>query len=165
MLLDANMSERCTIACRVLEPALDVATLGPVDAVLISHAHRDHLDLPTLEHLTQISHVIVPLGADVYFKGDAWSRTAIDTLEAGECQQVAGLEVCAVPAQHNGNRDHPFRSRIHALGYVIRAVAEPSDAIYYAGDTGATVSFEDVRERYHPRLAILPIGAWRHSVR
>src|SRR5204863_8366122 len=116
------------------QPAIDVSELGPIAAVLISHAHFDHLDPPTLRRLASIDHLVLPGGADRYVE-DIGAAT-IDQLVEGECATVKALEICATHAQHNGNRNHPFASRTRALGYVIRS---GNDAIYYSGDTGASV--------------------------
>jgi L-ascorbate metabolism protein UlaG (beta-lactamase superfamily) len=157
LLLDPNLDLWCTIARRRLLPVPDPRAIGPVDAVLISHAHYDHLDLPTIASLEGSPRIVLPAGAE------RWLDDAIATapVEVGDRLRVGALEVIAVPAAHNGNRLHPFTSRVHALGYVVRASGE---AIYFAGDTGFANDFEDIRRRYHPRLAILPIGAWSPRV-
>jgi L-ascorbate metabolism protein UlaG (beta-lactamase superfamily) len=157
VLLDPNTSRRCTITRRVLEDAGDVSRLGRVDAVLVSHAHFDHLDMPTLLKLRDLRHVVLPRGAEAYFDAARFAGTTFDPLAPGECVTIAGLEICGVVAQHEGNRAHPFRGRVGALGYVVRAGGE---AIYCSGDTGPAIPFEAIRDRFHPRLAILPIGAW-----
>lgn len=157
ILLDPDTSRRCTITRRVIEDAGDVGALGRVDAVLVSHAHFDHLDMPTMLKLRELGHVVLPRGAESYFDGARFARTTFDPLEPGECVSIAGLEICGVVAQHEGNRAHPFAGRVGALGYVVRSGGE---AIYYSGDTGAAIPFEAIRDRFHPRLAILPIGAW-----
>ena len=157
ILLDPNTSRRCTVSRRVLEDAEDVARLGPVDAILISHAHFDHLDMPTILRVPGTPRIVLPRGAEEYFSEERFPRGEFAPLVAGECEIVGPLEICGVRAQHNGNRAHPFASRVGALGYVIRA---GGDAIYYSGDTGSGIPFESIRDEYHPRLAILPIGAW-----
>lgn len=155
VLLDPNASGRCTVAKRQLEPCGDVGALGPVDAVLISHAHYDHLDLPTLRALDGPAVLGLPRGAEVYL--DEEMRPRSRPVDAGEGFQVGALEAIAVPARHNGNRHHPLKSRKAALGWILR---DGHDAIYYAGDTGYGDHFAGVRDRYHPRVAILPIGAY-----
>lgn len=157
LLLDPNTSPRCTVSRRVLEPAVDVGSLGRIDAVLISHAHFDHLDMPTLERLSEVGRMVLPAGAERLFGEERWRNTAFAPLGAGECASSGELEICAVAVQHEGNRLHPFKGRVGALGYVVR---DGSSAFFFAGDTGATMDFEHVRDTYRPRLAILPVGAW-----
>jgi L-ascorbate metabolism protein UlaG (beta-lactamase superfamily) len=153
LLLDPNLDLWCTIARRRLRPAPDPRAIGPVDVVLVSHAHYDHLDLPTIASLEGSPRIVVPAGAERWLDEEA----AAVPVEAGDRLRIGALEVVAVPAAHNGNRLHPFASRVRALGYVVRARGV---AIYFAGDTGFANDFEEIGRRFHPRLAILPIGAW-----
>lgn len=157
LLLDPNTSAWCTLSRRTLEQPIDIATLGPVDAVLISHAHYDHLDLRTLRGLSHIGSLVVPAGSERHFRDPEWAESALLPLRVGQSTRVGALEIVAVAAAHNGNRLHPFASRQGAQGYVIRAGDE---ALYFAGDTGAGNDFEGIRRAYRPRLAILPIGAY-----
>jgi L-ascorbate metabolism protein UlaG (beta-lactamase superfamily) len=140
-----------------LLPAPDLSALGPIDAVLISHAHLDHLDRPTLAGLSRVSLVIEPAGSE------RWIPEGMPSLpmRAGDFATFGSVEVHAVEAAHNGHRRHPFSSDIRALGYVLRV---GDDAIYFAGDTGLTNDFGSIRRRFHPRVAILPIGAWAPRV-
>ena len=157
LLLDPNVSPWCTVSRRILESAPEPERLGPIDAALISHAHRDHLDLPTLAGLERLGELIVPDGAERYFGDERWSGTRVVPLAPGACTAIGELEVCAFEVQHEGNRNHPLWSRIEAVGYVVRA---GEDALLFAGDTGFQVDFGGLADRYHPRAAILPIGAW-----
>ena len=157
LLIDPNTSDRCTISRRLLEPTVEVADLDPIDAVLVSHAHYDHLDMPTLEHIPRPGSVVLPAGSETYFFDPRWSDVRLVPLRAGERSQIGNLEIVAVRAAHNGNRFHPLKSRQGALGYVVRGAGA---AIYYSGDTGFDIDFERIRDEYRPLLAILPIGAY-----
>jgi L-ascorbate metabolism protein UlaG (beta-lactamase superfamily) len=152
VLLDPNTSDWCTISRRVLEP---VAATGSADAVLISHAHFDHLDLPTLRRAGHIGVLVLPAGREQTL--DAGLAATVRPVRAGESTIVGGLEIVAVPAAHNSSRLHPFRGHAAGLGYVIRRGAR---AVYYAGDTGFANDFDAVRREHHPDVAILPIGAF-----
>ncbi len=176
LLLDPNTNSHCTVARRVLEP-VDLKNLGRVDAALISHAHFDHLDLPTLSSLAQLQAVVLPAGSEPYLNGAHLRRVTVLPIQPGTVQPIAQLEVIAVPAAHNGNRFHPLRSRQLAVGYIIRPAqqrplqphsatdspAQPAsaaaNAIYFAGDTGLRNDFAAIAAVFHPRVAILPIGS------
>lgn len=160
MLLDAHTGSRCTVAPRRLEASASPAELGAIDAALVSHAHYDHLDPTTLAGLERLDRVILPRGSEGYVAGLTHRGAAIFGVDEGEVTRVGELEVVAVAAQHNGNRFHPLASEQRAVGYVIR---HGETAIYFAGDTGFGPHFAAIGERYHPRLALLPIGAFRPS--
>jgi L-ascorbate metabolism protein UlaG (beta-lactamase superfamily) len=156
ILLDPNLSSWVTVSRRRQPAPLDPAELGAVDAVLISHAHFDHLDLPTIDRLREVGAILVPHGGERYLEGSVHAER-VEALELGEIREIGEIEVVAVEADHHGNRLHPLRSRELAVGWIVRSRA---DAIYIAGDTGPGNDFDAIRERHHPRVAILPIGAW-----
>lgn len=156
-LLDPNASQWCTVARRRLRPAPDLSSIGSIDAVLISHAHFDHLDLATLAAIPRPGAIVLPAGSERYLP----DASAAVPVEAGDVVRFGAVEVTAVAAAHNGNRWHPLGSRLRALGYVLRAGGE---AVYFAGDTGFANDFEAIRRQFQPRLAILPIGAWAPRV-
>jgi N-acyl-phosphatidylethanolamine-hydrolysing phospholipase D len=158
LLLDPNVSDHCTVARRVLAGGPDPAELGEVHAALISHAHRDHLDLDTLRAVPFVGTLILPVGTGRYFDECAWYPTRFITLPPGAATRVGDLNITAVPAAHNGNRHHPWRSTCGAVGYVI---SDGETTLYYAGDTGARNDFAAIAAAWHPDVAILPIGAFR----
>ncbi len=159
ILLDPNVSAWCMVSRRRQEPPRDIESLGPIDAVLISHAHFDHLDLPTLARLRRVAAVLLPRGSEDYLEAASWRDKAIPMLAGDRWSPVAGagLEIIAAQAQHNGNRWHPFNSHHRALSYIIRWRGE---AIYFAGDSGLGDHFAAIGRAFKPRVAILPIGAY-----
>src|SRR5689334_16463840 len=74
---------------------------GPLDAVLISHLHRDHLDVPSLRRLDRGVPVVVPRGGTAPLRRTG--RPLIE-LSPGEAYEVGGARVLAVPAEHDGRR-------------------------------------------------------------
>ncbi len=128
--------------------AVDMAALGRVDAVLLSHAHPDHFDRRSLRRLEGDPLMVVPtgLGRVVERMGLVARELAVD-----ERMDVGGIGVTAVPAHHGRWPRHP--SAI-ALGYLV----EGPPSVYFAGDTS---SFRDLgRLAGRVDVALLPIGSW-----
>jgi L-ascorbate metabolism protein UlaG (beta-lactamase superfamily) len=156
ILLDPNTSTRCTVSRRTMELPSTLAAVGRAEAVLISHAHYDHLNVDTLKRVPAMDSTAIPAGAEHYL-AEAEAHTHPRPVRVGDVLRVGPLEIIPVPAAHNGNRFHPLQSRIPAVGYIIRS---PTRTLYYAGDTAFHNNFAALRDRYHPDVAILPIGAY-----
>jgi L-ascorbate metabolism protein UlaG (beta-lactamase superfamily) len=126
------------------------------DAVLISHLHRDHLDLPSLRRLQPGTPLVVPRGAG----GIVARASAGEILEIGrgETISVGGLEVSGVPALHDGRRDGWGDQRIEPLGYLISGGGRK---VYFAGDTDL---FDGMADLPTLDLALLPVWGWGPSV-
>lgn len=128
--------------------AVDIAALGGVDAVLLSHAHPDHFDRMSLRQLDGDPLMVVPtgLGRVVERMGFVARELAVD-----ERTDVGGVGITAVPARHGRWPRHP--SAI-ALGYLI----EGSPSVYFAGDTSSFAALDRLAGRVD--VALLPIGSW-----
>jgi L-ascorbate metabolism protein UlaG (beta-lactamase superfamily) len=125
----------------------------PVDGVLISHAHHDHLDRPSLRTLARAeSQAVVPRGTGVLLRGLPFGQ--VHELGAGEQATVGGVQVEAVPAWHP---THRFPSRVDhdALGFLV-------ERIWFAGDTDLHPAMEALRGRVD--VALLPIWGWGPSL-
>ena len=147
---------------RVSDPGIAFDALPPIDAVLVSHCHYDHLDLPTLARLaaTHRPRVITPLGNDTIMRRyDANIRA--ETYDWGERVVLApGVAVTLAPMRHWSARHLLDRNKALWSAFVIET---PAGRIYHVGDSGygGGEHFRRARERYGPfRLAILPIGAY-----
>jgi len=156
LLVDPNLSRTCTVVRRELEIPLRADELGPVDAVLVTHAHFDHLDRPTIVALPSCDRLLVPAGSEGYVAGWRPDAETVASVE-GESTGIGPLEAIAVPAFHHGNRLHPLASRKRAVGWIVR---HRGTSIYFAGDSGVANDFASIGERYRPCLAVLPIGAF-----
>ena len=124
-----------------------------LDAVLISHLHLDHLDLPSLKRLPRGTRVLVPRGAGALLRRQGF--TEVDELAAGERADVAGLEVEAVPALHDGRRLPFGGAKADTIGFVA------GRRVYFAGDTDL---FEGMAELRGIDVALLPVWGWGPSL-
>lgn len=121
---------------------------GDIDAILVSHLHYDHLDLPTLARLGLETPIVVPRGGRRTLKGFAH----VLEVEPGDRIEVAGTSILAVDAVHDGRR-RPVGPRVRAVGYVL----EGSRRIYFAGDTDL---FDGMAELGRLDLALIPVWGW-----
>jgi L-ascorbate metabolism protein UlaG (beta-lactamase superfamily) len=129
---------------------VDAKALRGIDAVLISHAHYDHLDLPSLEKLGKKLPVIVPRGLGGLLRKRRF-ETVIE-VEQQESVHIGALEVRAVPAEHDGGRG-PFGASAEALGYVVTG----SRSVYFAGDTDL---FDGMGDLGPVDVGLVPIWGW-----
>jgi L-ascorbate metabolism protein UlaG (beta-lactamase superfamily) len=157
ILTDPIWSQRCSPVQwagpkRRHAPGIRFEDLPPIDAVIISHNHYDHLDVDTLRRL-RCERVFVGLGNAAFLKGatdlDWWDAVAL----------TDDVRLHCVPAQHFSSRGLTDRDANLWCGFVLET---PRGPIYFAGDTGWGPHFEMIRQRFGPmRLALLPIGAFR----
>jgi L-ascorbate metabolism protein UlaG (beta-lactamase superfamily) len=140
---------------RNVEAGIDPREMPPLDAVLISHAHVDHLDIPSLRRLAP-SQLIVPPGAAKFLPGDLPKR-GVARLGTWERWTRDGVTITAVPASHGDGRYLVDRWNRHThTGYVIEYRGR---TVYFAGDTGfVATSAAEIRKRFAVDVALLPIG-------
>lgn len=134
---------------------VDAGRLEATDVIVISHAHRDHLDLRSLRRLPADAPVVVPRGAAA-LASKAGAREVIE-FEPGDSTAVGELTITAVPAHHHSRR-HPFGIRAEPLGYVL---ASASRRVYFAGDTDL---FDGMADLGPLDLALLPVWGWGPSL-
>ncbi len=129
---------------------VDAKALRGVDAVLISHAHYDHLDLPSLERLGKKLPVVVPRGLGRLLRKRRFE--SVLEVELGETFSVGALEIRTVEAEHDRGRG-PFGVSADPLGYVVSGSA----SVYFAGDTDI---FDGMAEIGPVDVALVPIWGW-----
>jgi L-ascorbate metabolism protein UlaG (beta-lactamase superfamily) len=130
-------------------PPLPADLPGP-QAVLLSHLHFDHLDLPSLRALGEGVRILAPRGAGDFLRGAGLE--AVEELVPGERARVGDVVVTATPAEHDGGR-RPLGPRALPLGFV----TEAERSVYFAGDTDLFPGMEAL-----PRVdvALLPVAGW-----
>jgi L-ascorbate metabolism protein UlaG (beta-lactamase superfamily) len=129
---------------------VDTSVLRGVDAVLVSHAHFDHLDLPSLERLGRELPVVVPRGAGALLRRRGFR--AVTELEAGDELHLGALSIRGTPAVHPPER-MPFGLKADPMGYRIAG----SRSVYFAGDTER---YDGMAELGPVDVALLPIAGW-----
>ena len=123
---------------------------GRLDAVLVSHAHWDHLDVRSLQRLGTDLRIVIPRGAGKLVRRRGFAD--VDEIDEGESIEVGPVTVTATRADHDAGRG-PFGARSPALGYVV----EGSARVYFAGDTDL---FPELAELAPVDLALLPVAGW-----
>ncbi|MFI6079951.1 MBL fold metallo-hydrolase [Streptomyces sp. NPDC051217] len=164
VLFDPVWGERCSpfsfAGPKRLHPVpVSLAALGPVDVVVISHDHYDHLDLPTIKGLASTNTVFaVPLGVGAHLEHWGVPAARVRELDWNETAEVAGISFTATPARHFCGRG--LRNQQHTL-WASWAVAGPEHRIYHSGDTGYFSGFRDIGAAHGPFDAtMIQIGAY-----
>jgi L-ascorbate metabolism protein UlaG (beta-lactamase superfamily) len=140
---------------RLVPPGIALADTPKIDIVLVTHDHRDHMDLPTLKALGDDPLYIVPLG-----NGARIARLGhpnIVELDWWQTHEVDGLRITLVPAAHWSMREPWNRNDTLWGGYVVESA---DGTVYHSGDTAWGEHFADIGKRYLIDWAMLPIGAY-----
>ena len=184
LLADPVFAKRLILLRRQRRPGLRVADLPSIDSVLLTHAHMDHLDRPSLRAVTRTMRrrglpapvAIVPKGvedlvSDIGFARieslewwqsvqlvDARKPHLVEGQQRREAETSAGnVRITMTPARHWGAR--LFKDTHRGFGgYVIESAAGPT--IYHSGDSAYFGGFAEIGRRLHPEIALLPIGAY-----
>src|SRR3954452_10300062 len=141
---------------------VSIAGLPRVDAVLISHDHYDHLDLPTVRALlrTQSAPFVVPLGIGVHLRGWGVPEDRIVELDWDQSTTVAGLTLTCTEARHFSGR-YFYRDTTLWASW---AITGPRHRVFFGGDTGYHPAFAGIGARLGPfDLTLLPVGAYNDA--
>ncbi|MBK6520149.1 MAG: MBL fold metallo-hydrolase [Polyangiaceae bacterium] len=156
ILVDPMFSERLFALRRLVDPGLAVEALPKIDAVLVTHNHRDHMDAPSLRRLGPRTRFIVPKGLAAWFRREHLD----DVVELGwwEHHDLAGARITFVPSHHWSQRG-PFDRNTSLWGGFV--VEDGTHRVYHSGDTAYFEGFRDIGRRLGPiDAAMLPIGAY-----
>jgi L-ascorbate metabolism protein UlaG (beta-lactamase superfamily) len=159
ILTDPMFSERCSPFSwlgpkRARAPGVALADLPPVDLILLSHNHYDHLDLPSLRRspapvVTLLGNraLIATAGARAIEELDWWGET-----------RVVGVRITATPARHFSARTPFDRNKALWGGFMLEAAGQ---RLFFAGDSGMGPHWAAIGQRLGaPDVALLPIGAY-----
>ena len=162
VVIDPNFARWLVVLKRLKRPGLSLRDLPPIDYVLVSHAHMDHLHRPSLRAIARLTRVesgrapaiIVPRAVkDLVHR---LGYTQIVELDTWESLKESGLEITHVPSRHWGARMIKDYHRGFG-GYVLRSGRH---SVYHAGDTAYFEGFREIGKKLKPELALLPIGAY-----
>jgi N-acyl-phosphatidylethanolamine-hydrolysing phospholipase D len=138
---------------RLVPPGVALASMPAIDVVLVTHDHRDHLDLPTIRALPHDALYVVPLG-----NGPRLGKPNVIELDWWQTHQVGELAITLVPARHWSMRMPWNRNATLWGGYVIRG---PEGRAYHSGDTAWGDHFAEIGEKAGPiDWAMLPVGGY-----
>jgi L-ascorbate metabolism protein UlaG (beta-lactamase superfamily) len=162
ILIDPNFARWLFLLKRVRKPGLRIDDLPPIDLVLVTHAHFDHLHRPSLRAIVQhtrrmtgraptliVPHHVFDLVSDLGFE-------EIIELDWWNHYRHGGLTVTHVPSRHWGARILKDSHRGYG-GYVLQS---ENHSVYHAGDTAYFSGFREIGQRLSPEVALLPIGAY-----
>ena len=164
ILTDPMFSDRASPATwvgplRFGPPALEIAELPPIDAVLISHDHYDHLDVASIRALDAAgAPFFVPLGVGAHLEYWGVDPKQITEMDWWEESRVDDVTIACLPSRHFSgrglfNRDSTLWSSWAVIG--------PSNRVYFSGDTSLTPDFLEIGRRYGPfDIAMIESGAY-----
>nr|WP_174243085.1 MBL fold metallo-hydrolase [Granulicella sp. L60] len=162
LLVDPVFSKRLIVLRRQRKPGVLIEELPAIDVVLLTHAHMDHLNMPSLRRVIRATRrltgrapeVVVPKGVEDLVVGLGFSQ--VHGLAWWDQIEIQGLKVTMTPCKHWGAR--MFRDTHRGYGgYVVEGGGQ---SVYHSGDTAYFEGFRDIGERLHPEVALLPIGAY-----
>jgi N-acyl-phosphatidylethanolamine-hydrolysing phospholipase D len=144
---------------RLMDPGLALDALPPLDVVLVSHNHYDHLDRPAVKRIARAHPAatwIVPLGLGSYIR--PWGARKIIELDWWQEITTRGLRVTATPARHFSARRLGDRNRTLWCGFALELDAL---RVWFAADTAYHPEFGEIGARGGPfDLVMVPIGAY-----
>jgi L-ascorbate metabolism protein UlaG (beta-lactamase superfamily) len=144
---------------RTVPPGATLESLPPLDLVLLSHNHYDHLDSRTVRRLARLhpdAHWMVPLGLARLLH--RFGVRKITELGWWEEASIGGARIACTPARHFSARGFTDRMRTLWCGWAVRVAGR---ALYFAGDTAYHPDFARIGERYGPfDIVLIPIGAY-----
>jgi L-ascorbate metabolism protein UlaG (beta-lactamase superfamily) len=141
---------------RVSHPSLVARSLPYIDLVLITHAHFDHLHLPSLRSIAAGQPIIVPEGVGSIVKNCAFSR--VIEMHYWQTLRVDTLDITFTPTKHWGARF--IHDTYRKFGGYLITERKSGHTIFHCGDSSLFDGFEDIAKRSPIDIALMPIGAY-----
>ncbi len=164
LLVDPVWGERASPSAffgprRFYAPPLALADLPPLDAVVVSHDHYDHLNEETIRALAgRVPRFIVPLGVGAHLEAWGVETARIAELDWWDEAEVGGVRLVSTPARHFSGRSLTGRDATLWSGW---AFVGEERRVFYSGDTALAPEFAEVGERLGPfDLSLIEIGAY-----
>jgi L-ascorbate metabolism protein UlaG (beta-lactamase superfamily) len=162
VLVDPVFAKRLIVLRRQRRPGLLIEEIPPIDLVLVTHAHMDHLNIASLRKIIRATRrvrgrgpeIVVPYGVDDLVSQLGFRQ--VSTLKWWQQRETADLRITMTPCRHWGARMFKDTHR-HYGGYVIESGQQ---SIYHSGDTAYFDGFAEIGRRLSPQIALMPIGAY-----
>ncbi len=155
VLTDPLLRDRAGFLRRCVAP-IDPKSYQDIDAIIISHLHMDHLDLPSLRLMDRATRLIVPCGAAHILRNTNFQK--IVEVDIDDAIQIGSVIIRSTYAEHARSR-YPLGPIAECMGYVIRG----SHKVYFAGDTDLFQGMEDIANDLD--VALLPVWGWGPTIR
>jgi L-ascorbate metabolism protein UlaG (beta-lactamase superfamily) len=163
VLTDPVWSERCSPSTllgpkRFHAPPIALNELPRVDAVVISHDHYDHLDMPTIRFLaSRGTHFVMPIGIGAHLERWGVPQAQIHELDWNDTFALRELSITSTPARHYSGRNPRYNNETLWSSWVVKS---PRHRFFFSGDTGYTQAFKTIGAEHGPfDLALIKIGA------
>ncbi|MFD0714318.1 MBL fold metallo-hydrolase [Paenibacillus sp. GCM10027626] len=159
---DPVWARRMALQKRLSSPGIALADMPPIDIVLLSHSHYDHLHMQSLKRLGGKPAIVVPAGLAAKLRRKGFPSV----IELGWWQSavIGAVKITFVPAQHWTRRTLTDTNRSHWGGYILEPAQKQDEAMqptmYFAGDSGYFNGFKMIGERFDIDIALMPIGAY-----
>ncbi len=149
---------------RFQDPVIGLSELPPIDVILISHDHYDHLDTDSIRFFKNSkTHFVVPLGVGSHLVGWGIPEDRITELDWWQNVEQKGLRITLTPAQHFSGRDFSNQNKTLWGSFVVQSAKH---RIFFSGDTGYDTHFKEIGRRFGPfDLAFIESGQYNEQWR
>jgi L-ascorbate metabolism protein UlaG (beta-lactamase superfamily) len=164
IITDPIWARRLGFEKRLGQPGIALSDMPPIDLILISHSHYDHLHVASIRKLYRAgTTLVVPIG----LKRKMLRKGFHNCVEMEWWQEIklGRIKLSFVPTQHWTRRTPWDTNTSHWGGYILEPAEtasrkEPSPNLYFAGDSGYFPGFKEIGSRYKIHIALMPIGAY-----